>query len=145
MGKTEDMLEDLTEKIDAMTDRVANMEFSLIQALGSGGMPSGSPDGGAPAPMGPVNVDLGPLEAKLGEIASQVTSSVDMERLYQELKALSTGKVEQAENLISRTTMLLEKGLQLTEMETTLLEIKDRLQDVVIQLQALVVTTEDKD
>ncbi|MFQ5976303.1 MAG: hypothetical protein ACE5J5_08320 [Candidatus Hydrothermarchaeales archaeon] len=145
MGKTEDMLEDLTEKIDAMADRVANMEFSLIQALGSGGMPSGSPDAGGPAPMGPVNVDLAPLEAKLGEIASQVTSSVDMERLYQEMRALSTGKVEQAENLISRTTMLLEKGLQLTEMETTLLEIKDRLQEVVIQLQALVVSTEDKD
>ena len=37
----------------------------------------------------------------------------------------------------TKSTSLLEKGLQLTEMETSLLELRDRMEEIVIQLETL--------
>jgi hypothetical protein len=53
------------------------------------------------------------------------------------VSTLNSEKSQKADELITQATTLLEKGLQLTELETTMLELKDRLDEITIQLEVV--------
>lgn len=138
MGKEEKMLSELLEKVSALEDKLTNMEFLMVQGMGSGGPTPKTPSfSSASAPItGPVEVDLAPLEKKISEIEGNVTEMMNkLNNLADLTSALKTEKTQKADELISQATSLLEKGLQLTELETTMLELKDRIQEIVIQLE----------
>jgi hypothetical protein len=58
---------------------------------------------------------------------------------------MKTEKTQKADELITQATSLLEKGLQLTELETTMLELKDSIQEIVIQLEVANVGSSTED
>ena len=134
MAKDKDILEKLTN----LEDKISNIEFLVVQMMGGGGptVAASAPKAGS-TPSGPVSVDLGPLSQALERIEGVVASKSDLATLRNDFQQLTSGKVAQAEEVINKVTLLLEKGLQMTELETTLLEIKDRLEELIIQFSAV--------
>ena len=139
MGKEEKMLTELLEKVSALEDKLTNMEFLLVQGMGTGGgaIPSPGPTTiTTQAPAGAVKVDLAPIENRitlLEENVKGVTNQISS--LTEITKGIKSEKSLKADELITQATTLLEKGLQLTELETTMLEVKDRLEEIIIQLE----------
>ncbi|UCE13149.1 MAG: hypothetical protein JSV04_13285 [Candidatus Heimdallarchaeota archaeon] len=138
MGKEEKMLMELIEKVSALEDKLTNMEFLLVQGMGSGGsVPITPAISSATAPKtGPVEVDLAPLETRISTIEDSVS---DLMKKLNSLAELTSGlkseKTQKADELIAQATTLLERGLQLTELETTMLELKDRLEEIIVQFE----------
>lgn len=129
---------EILDKITSLEDKISNIEFLVVQMMGGGGpVPSPSASASMSAPAGPVSVDLAPINQALERIEEVVASKSDFASLRTDFQQLSSGKVAQAEDVINKVTILLEKGLQMTELETTLLEIKDRLEELIIQLSAV--------
>ena len=73
------------------------------------------------------------LKRNLREFAAKYNFTEDQS----EFNKLVEGKIKQSEEVMNKATLLLEKGLQMTELETTLLEIKDLLEQITIQLSAV--------
>ena len=68
-----------------------------------------------------------------------------MNNLTELTSTMRTEKTQKADELISQATSLVEKGLQLTELETTMLELKARIQEIVIQLEVVNVGSSTED
>ncbi|MFW9917509.1 MAG: hypothetical protein ACFFGZ_18055 [Candidatus Thorarchaeota archaeon] len=129
---------EILDKITGLEDKISNIEFLVVQMMGGGGpVPTPSASVSSSAPAGPVSVDLAPINQALERIEEVVASKSDFAALRTDFQQLTSGKVAQAEDVINKVTILLEKGLQMTELETTLLEIKDRLEELIIQLSAV--------
>ncbi|MHA2270430.1 MAG: hypothetical protein ACXACI_01120 [Candidatus Hodarchaeales archaeon] len=129
---------EILDKITGLEDKISNIEFLVVQMMGGGGpVPTPSASASTSVPAGPVSVDLAPINQALERIEEVVASKSDFAALRTDFQQLSSGKVAQAEDVINKVTILLEKGLQMTELETTLLEIKDRLEELIIQLSAV--------
>ncbi|MFX1285235.1 MAG: hypothetical protein ACFFB5_16400 [Promethearchaeota archaeon] len=144
MGKEEKMLSELLEKVSALEDKLTNMEFLMVQGMGSGGPAPKTPSFSSTSvpTSGPVEVNLAPIESRISEIEETVTEMMNkLNNLTELTSTLKTEKTQKADELISQATSLLEKGLQLTELETTMLELKDRIQEIVIQLEVANVGT----
>ncbi|MFX0015634.1 MAG: hypothetical protein ACFFB2_11365 [Promethearchaeota archaeon] len=148
MGKEEKMLQELLDKVSTLEDKLTNMEFLMVQGMGTGGvtpisptmMPSSTPK------TGPVEIDLAPLENRISEIENNISEVMNRINSLAELTSgLKTEKTQKADELITQATSLLEKGLQLTELETTMLELKDRIQEIVIQLEVANVGSSTED
>jgi hypothetical protein len=139
MGKEEKMLAELLEKVASLEDKLTNMEFLLVQGMGTGGVSTAklsSPASVSAPQVGSVEVDLTPLEARISQIEGQITNIITKIAELTELTSnLSSEKAQKADELIAQATSLLEKGLQLTELETTMLEFKDRVEEIIIQLE----------
>ena len=128
---------EILDKITALEDKIANIEFLVVQMMGGGGPATPPTATSAPAPTGAVKVDLTPVNAALERIESILPSKVDIQNVQSEFNKLVEGKIKQSEEVMNKATLLLEKGLQMTELETTLLEIKDLLEQITIQLSAV--------
>ncbi len=138
VGKEEKLLIELLEKVSALEDKLTNMEFLFVQSMGTGGAsipatPSGTVK---TATSGPVQVDLTPLENKITGMEKAVSSiNNNFAPINELITTLNSEKSRKADELITQATTLLEQGLQLTELETTMLELKDRLDEIIIQLE----------
>ncbi|MHA1214567.1 MAG: hypothetical protein ACTSR2_11500 [Candidatus Hodarchaeales archaeon] len=144
MGKEEKMLTELLEKVSSLEDKLTNMEFLMVQGMGSGG--SAPTISAMPASSGvqskAVEVDLAPIEGRLQVLENNITALTSkIDTLAEITNSIKTEKTEKADDLITQATTLLEKGLQLTELETTLLELKDRMEEITVQLEVLNVGT----
>ena len=75
MGKEEKMLTELLEKVSSLEDKLTNMEFLMVQGMGTGGPAPKSPIMTSPsAPRtGPVEVDLAPLENRISTIEESIS------------------------------------------------------------------------
>lgn len=137
MGKEEKMLTELIEKVSALEDKLTNMEFLLVQGMGSGGsVPITPAISSATTPQRPVEVDLAPLESRISTIENSISDLMKKINSLAELtSALKSEKTQKADELIAQATTLLERGLQLTELETTMLELKDRLEEIIVQFE----------
>ncbi len=139
MGKEEKMLTELLEKVSTLEDKLTNMEFLLVQGMGTGGgtIPSPSPTAmTAQVPTGAVKIDLAPIENRITLLEENVKGITNqISTLTEVTKGIQSEKSQKADELITQATTLLEKGLQLTELETTMLEVKDRLEEIIVQLE----------
>ncbi len=140
MGKEEELLRQVLSKLDTISDGLNQMQFMLVQVAGSGGVSSGGE--AAPVPTAPQRIDLGPLEAKLDEIMMKTMDGSDQpdkfEQLHSEIEKLTSGKVQKSEETVQRVMLLLEKGLQMADLETVLLEIKDKLEELILTFSSTV-------
>ncbi|WP_455140049.1 hypothetical protein [Candidatus Hodarchaeum mangrovi] len=137
MGKDEKVLTEILEKISSLEDKLTNMEFLLVQGMGSGGsLPKPISSSAPNVAVGPVEVDFAPIEGRLGIMEKNISElTLKVNTLSEITSNIRSEKAEKADELIAQATTLLEKGLQLTELETTLLELKDKLEEIVIQLE----------
>lgn len=148
MGKEEKILSELLDKVSVLEDKLTNMEFLMVQGMGTGGAaPKSSTLTSISTPQaGPVEVDLAPLEKRISEIENNISAIMNqLNNLTELTSTMKTEKTQKADELITQATSLLEKGLQLTELETTMLELKDRIQEIVIQLEVANVGSSTED
>ena len=134
----EKMLEELLAKVEALEDKITNMEFLMVQGMGTGGsMPSSlSPTYTSSIPSGSVEVDLTPLENRISQLEVNISNIMNSIKTLSDLTSkIKTERTQKADELITQATTLLEKGLQLTELETTMLELKDRIEEIIVQLE----------
>ncbi|MFX0063342.1 MAG: hypothetical protein ACFFC7_14290 [Candidatus Hermodarchaeota archaeon] len=136
-GRLADQLEDITIAISELTDKI-DILMIQVQSGGSGG--GVSPVG---IPTGSVAADLSPIEKRLDALEENMITRDDFNRLNQQLELLTSGKVEKADSIIANATRLIERGLSLTELETVLLEIKEKLEELIIELSAVVLGKQD--
>ncbi|MFX1533650.1 MAG: hypothetical protein ACFFDI_05390 [Promethearchaeota archaeon] len=135
-GRLAEQLEDISIAISELTDKI-DILMIQVQSGGSGG-------GVSPVGItGSVAADLSPIEKRLDALEENMITRDDFNRLNQQLELLTSGKVEKADNIIANATRLIERGLQLTELETVLLEIKEKLEELIIELSAVVIGKED--
>lgn len=148
MGKEEKMLEELIGKVSALEDKLTNMEFLMVQGMGTGGSSPTSIGTNSPsaASVGSVEVDLTPIENRISQLEASITNIMNSVNTLSDFTSkLSTAKTQKADELITQATTLLEKGLQLTELETTMLELKDRMEEIIVQLEVSNVSATSED
>lgn len=126
----------LNEITDILTNLQSQVNFIQVQ-LGSGG---GAPIAKQSKIGGSGTASLDPKQLK--DIEQKLTDIYDIESrnaemlhgLREDLAKLVGGKIEAADERLEQVTRLLEQGLQLTEMGTELTSIKDKLEEMLIEL-----------
>jgi len=137
MGKTEEMLEQIIEKLDAMAGSIQKFGFMLVQIaskfdeVAKGGGFSSKPS------VQTVDVDLGPIEERLEEISKETVKKLDFEELRSEIDKLVGGKIKEAEETVKKATSLLERGLELVDLESSLFDVKTYLEEMILEKKAL--------
>ena len=101
MGKEEKMLTELLEKVSALEDKLTNMEFLMVQGMGSGGgaVPTSiSPTSAPSMQAGSVKVDLAPLENRMSQLEESISNIMNSINSLSELTSkLETEKTKKAE------------------------------------------------
>ena len=75
-----------------------------------------------------------PLLTEMKTHNSEIMQNIEqhMVDMRNELEKLTSGKIKEAEEVMNRSTTLLEKGLALVELESLLREIKSYLEELVM-------------
>jgi hypothetical protein len=137
MGKTEEMLEQIIGKLDEMAGTIQKFGFMLVQIaskfdeVAKGGGVSAKPS------VQTVEVDLGPIEERLEEIAKETVKKQDFEELRSEVDKLVGGKIKEAEETVKKATSLLERGLELVDLESSLFDVKTYLEEMILEKKAV--------
>jgi hypothetical protein len=86
------------------------------------------------SPINELKDKLLPLLTEIKNHNSEVTQNIEqhMLNIHKELEKLTSGKIKEAEEVMNRSTTLLEKGLALVELESLLREIKSYLEELVM-------------
>jgi hypothetical protein len=133
LAKIDQEVKEMKAAISELEGKIDKMQFFLIQImnkLGEGGEAAGS---SAPvaATAGPVSVDITPLEERLEQLSRSMVSKADLEPISQALGKIHDERLKEAEDTIDNVTVLLEKGLALTEITASLKEIEAHLQELI--------------
>lgn len=123
----------LRDSVSKLEKKVDQLQFYLVQILtkiNEGGVPA-SEEGGAVAPGAPVAVDITPLEDRIDQLSQSIASKEDLQPILNQLKEMHDERVKEAEETIDNVTVLLEKGLTLTEITASLKQIEAHLQEIV--------------
>jgi hypothetical protein len=133
LAKIEQEVKEMKASISELEGKIDKMQFFLIQImnkLGEGGDAS-SAVAPAGAPSGPVSVDITPLEERLEALSKTMLSKEDLAPINDALNKMQGGRLKEAEDTIDNVTVLLEKGLALTELAASLKEIEAHLQELI--------------
>ena len=129
MAKLDDEVKTLRSDVEELKRDLKQLNFNLVRLIGKiDNMPTGGGGGGS----GSVSVDLGPIERRIDEILGKTLSRADVQELYEKLDQLTSSKVIEAEKTIERTTVLLERGLQLVDMESSLNDLQSLLEETIL-------------
>ena len=137
MGKTEEMLEQIIEKLDAMAGTIQKFGFMLVQIASKFDEVAKGKGFSAKPSVQTVDVDLGPIEERLEEIAKETVKKQDFEELRTEIDKLVGGKIKEAEETVKKATSLLERGLELVDLESSLFDVKTYLEEMILEKKAL--------
>lgn len=133
MAKIEDEIKEMKSTIARLDDKVGKLQFFLVQImnkLNEGGAISSEGSSSTISP-GTISVDITPLEERIEQLSKVMVSKADLEPLKQELEKIGSERMKEAEETIDNVTVLLEKGLALTELAASLKEIESHLQELV--------------
>lgn len=133
MAKIEDEIKEMKSTIASLDDKVGKLQFFLVQImnkLNEGGAISSEGSSSTISP-GTISVDITPLEERIEQLSKVMVSKADLEPLKQELEKIGSERMKEAEETIDNVTVLLEKGLALTELAASLKEIESHLQELV--------------
>ncbi|NHJ48053.1 MAG: hypothetical protein FK733_09720 [Asgard group archaeon] len=131
MAKIEQEVKDLKNAVTALEGKIDKLQFFLIQIMNKLGEGDEATGGAAPTSSGPVSVDITPLEERLEQLTKSIVSKADLEPISQALSKMHNERLKEAEDTIDNVTVLLEKGLALTELATSLKAIEAHLQELV--------------
>ena len=134
MPKLEDDVKSLKNEIEEVKRVVNQISFNIVRLMGTlektGGTSSASTS--SDGSVGSVSVDLGPLEDKIERIESMMSTKIDLAELKEQVENLVSEKIKNAESMQERANNLLEKGMELVELEATLAEIKSLLEERIL-------------
>ncbi|NPE09580.1 MAG: hypothetical protein GNW80_14940 [Asgard group archaeon] len=134
MAKIEQEVKEMKTAITELEGKIDKLQFFLVQIMNKVSeegdqVSSGSTTGTAPG--GAISVDITPLEERLEQLSKTMVSKADLEPITQALNSMHDDRVKEAEDTIDNVTVLLEKGLALTELTASLKEIEAHLQELI--------------
>ncbi len=134
MGKLEDELKLVKTQVNELKQTLNQVSFNIIRVMGTLDKSVAAPtkDGGKTDVKGTVAVDLGPLEERIERIEKSLATKEELTALTGKVDLLASEKLKHAESLQVRATNLLEKGMELVELEGLLMEIKTLLEQRII-------------
>ncbi len=133
MAKIEDEIKAIKSSVTDLEGKIDKLQFFLIQIMnkiGEGGSAISESAQVVSAPS-TVNVDISPIEERLEQLSKSIISKADLEPISEALTKLHDERLKEAEETVDNVTVLLEKGLALTELTATLKEIEAHLQELV--------------
>ncbi len=133
MGKLEEDIKSLKETVEELKKSVNQIAFNVIRLMGT--LEKGIKTSGATVSeegISSVSVDLGPIEERIEKIDESMVTKEDVEQITEQLKKLSSDKIAKAEAMQERASNLLEKGMELVELEATLAEVKSLLEERIL-------------
>ena len=134
MAKIEQEVKEMKTAITELEGKIDKLQFFLVQIMnkiGEGGDQDSNGATTGAAPGGAVSVDITPLEERLDQLSQIMLSKADLEPITLALNSLHDERVKEAEDTIDNVTVLLEKGLALTELTASLKEIEAHLQELI--------------
>ncbi|NHJ40395.1 MAG: hypothetical protein FK731_10220 [Asgard group archaeon] len=132
MAKIEQEIKEIKTAVAALESKIDKLQFFLIQIMNKfdeGGTTTSTSS--TPVTTGSVSVDITPLEERLELLAKGMISKADLEPISQALAKIRDERMKEAEDTIDNVTVLLEKGLALTELTASLKAIEAHLQELV--------------
>lgn len=134
LAKIEQEVKEMKTAITELEGKIDKLQFFLVQIMNKVSeegdqVSSGSATGAAPG--GAISVDITPLEERLEQLSKTMVSKADLEPITQALNSMYDDRVKEAEDTIDNVTVLLEKGLALTELTASLKEIEAHLQELI--------------
>ena len=133
MAKIEQEVKELKSAVAELEGKIDKLQFFLVQIMNKvneGGVATSN--GAAPiAAPGAISVDITPLEERLEQLSKTMVSKADLEPINEALTKMRDERLKEAEDTIDNVTVLLEKGLALTELTASLKEIEAHLQELV--------------
>ncbi len=133
MGKLEDDVKNIKEQVDELQRLTNQISFNVVRIMGTlekGVIPSA--DGDSEGIVGSVSVDLGPLEDKIEQLGQSISTKEDLIQIKDQIDNLVSDRIQKAEDMQERASNLLDKGMELVELEATLAEIKSLLEERIL-------------
>ena len=134
LAKIEQEVKEMKTAIAELEGKIDKLQFFLVQIMNKVSEGGDQASNGAPtnaAPGRAISVDITPLEERLEQLSNVMVSKADLEPITQALNSLHDERVKEAEDTIDNVTVLLEKGLALTELTASLKEIEAHLQELI--------------
>jgi len=134
MPKIDDEIKDIKAAVNELNSKIEKLQFFLVQIINKIDVGGTAAPLSVPTPVisqGQVSVDLTPLEEKIEKLTKMMISKADIEPLAQNLAKMRDERLKEAEETVNNVTVLLEKGLALTELTASLKEIEAHLQELV--------------
>ncbi len=132
MGKTDDEIKILKEKVDELSKKIDSINYYLIQVMNQVKELSKKGTGGE-AIGGNIAIDLGPLVERLDKIESNMITKGDLTEISQKIEVFASEDKKQAQEALARLTALFEQGLEIIKLENTLDDIKSLLEETVLK------------
>ena len=133
MGKLEEDIKSLKETVEELKKSINQIAFNVIRLMGT--LEKGIKTSGTTVSdegISSVSVDLGPIEERIEKLDKSMVTKEDVEQITVHLKKLSSDKIVKAEAMQERASNLLEKGMELVELEATLAEVKSLLEERIL-------------
>ncbi len=133
MAKIEQEVKEIKSAVAALESKIDKLQFFLVQIMNKineGGVATSDGSTSIATP-GAISVDITPLEERLDQLSKTMVSKADLEPITQALVKMRDERLKEAEDTIDNVTVLLEKGLALTELTASLKEIEAHLQELV--------------
>ena len=133
LAKIDQEISELKKAVASLDDKIGKLQFFLIQIMNKIDEGGGASSGGASIASAPgaVTVDITPIEERIEQLSKIMVSKADLAPIQEELTKLRDERMKEAEDTIDNVTVLLEKGLALTELAASLKEIETHLQEIV--------------
>ncbi len=133
MGKLEDDIKSLKDEVAEIKRLVNQVSFNVVRVMGTlekGVVPT--VNGDSEGVVGSVSVDLGPLEDRIERIEQEMSTKSDLTTLNEKVEELVSERIKKADEMQERASNLLDKGMELVELEATLAEIKSLLEERIL-------------
>lgn len=133
MAKLEDEIKTLTETVNKMANEISQVKFSIMRLQNDLSNFEGSGGSIEPGQVVTAAVDLGPIEERLDLITKGLIGKEDINRLEKRLEDLSSERIKESQETLSRVTALFQSGLEMVKIESTLQDLKSLLEETILQ------------
>ena len=133
MAKLEDEIKTLTATINNMANEISQVKFSIMRLQNDISNFEGGGGSIEPGQVVTAAVDLGPIEERLDLITRGLIGKDDINRLEKRLEDLSSERIKESQETLSRVTALFQSGLEMVKIESTLQDLKSLLEETILQ------------
>ncbi len=133
MAKLEDEIKTLTETVNKMSNEISQVKFSIMRLQNDISNFEGGGGSIEPGQVVTAAVDLGPIEERLDLITKGLIGKDDINRLEKRLEDLSSERIKESQETLSRVTALFQSGLEMVKIESTLQDLKSLLEETILQ------------
>ncbi len=131
--KEEELMNEILERIGRIEENIQNMQFAIIQIQGMMGKGKSSQGSGISENA------LKPIADKLNRIESLLESQGSTIGMGTGSGSFADEIVKANQNVV-RALETIEKGLKVVDIEVTMIELRDRLEELLMNLESRYMT-----